>query len=276
VELPGRGTTFVRELPGPPGAPAVLLLHGWTVTADLNWFRCYRPLAANYRVVALDLRGHGRGIRSGRRFSLADCADDAAAAARVLGLGGVVAVGYSMGGPVALLLWRRHPELVQGLVLCATGARLVRHDLGSQVLAANLAALSVAGRLAPSCWVRGLARGLAERKVEPGPLRDWMVSEILAGHPPSLLEAGVAVRTFDATAWAPEVDVPTAVVVTTADAVVSPRRQRRLAELVAEASVHEVDGDHGACVNQAAAFVPALEEALGSVCRRAASLAATP
>jgi pimeloyl-ACP methyl ester carboxylesterase len=37
IELPDRGTTFVRRLAGPPGAPTVLLLHGWVASAGLNW-----------------------------------------------------------------------------------------------------------------------------------------------------------------------------------------------------------------------------------------------
>ena len=37
---------FVREIAGPPGAPTVLLLHGWTATADLNFYTCYEPLAS--------------------------------------------------------------------------------------------------------------------------------------------------------------------------------------------------------------------------------------
>ena len=37
VWLPGRGRTFVRELAGPPGAPVLMLLHGWTATGSLNW-----------------------------------------------------------------------------------------------------------------------------------------------------------------------------------------------------------------------------------------------
>ena len=82
IELPGRGTTFIRELPGPEqpseqengsaGAPTVLLLHGWTASADLNWFAVYRALGEHYRVVALDHRGHGRGIRSRKVFRLDD------------------------------------------------------------------------------------------------------------------------------------------------------------------------------------------------------------
>ena len=47
--------------------------------------------AKQFRVVAIDHRGHGRGIRSGRRFRLSDCADDAAQVLDLLGTGPVVA-----------------------------------------------------------------------------------------------------------------------------------------------------------------------------------------
>ena len=104
------------------GAPTVVLLHGWTATADLNWFACFAPLAEHFRVIALDHRGHGRGIRAGARSVSTDCADDVAALADVLGIERFIAVGYSMGGPIAQLLWQRHPELVAGLVLCATSS----------------------------------------------------------------------------------------------------------------------------------------------------------
>src|SRR5687768_7591834 len=86
VELPGRGTTFVRESDGPPGAPTLLLIHGVTLTADLNWFGAFPALRAHFRVVALDLRGHGLGLASSRGFRLDDCADDIAVLAEVLGL----------------------------------------------------------------------------------------------------------------------------------------------------------------------------------------------
>src|SRR5204863_4007150 len=127
VELPGRGTTFARDIPGPPGAATVVLLHGWTATADLNWQPSYEPLSHHFRVVALDHRGHGRGIRSRRPFRLEDCADDAAAVAEALDIDRLIAVGYSMGGPIAQLLWRRHRPLVSGLVLCATSRNFRGH-----------------------------------------------------------------------------------------------------------------------------------------------------
>src|SRR4051812_28284526 len=98
IQLPGRGTTFVREVEGPPNAPVVLLLHGWIASGGLNWFTCFELLSRYFRVLAPDMRGHGRGIRARRRFRLADCADDAAALLEHLDIDNALVVGYSLGG----------------------------------------------------------------------------------------------------------------------------------------------------------------------------------
>ena len=124
VELPGRGTTRVWECAGPRGAETLMLIHGVACTAELNWGKVFAPLAGHFRVVAPDLRGHGDGISAGSRFRLEDCADDIAALAGALGIGRFAAVGYSMGGMVAQLLYRRHPSLVSGLALCATAGNI--------------------------------------------------------------------------------------------------------------------------------------------------------
>src|SRR5437868_5009118 len=78
VELPRRGTTFVRTIDGPPGAPTLLLLHGWVASGGLNWFQVFEPLSNHFNVIAPDLRGHARGLRTKHVFRLADCADDCA------------------------------------------------------------------------------------------------------------------------------------------------------------------------------------------------------
>src|SRR5438067_11733711 len=118
--VPGRGDTFVYEMEGPPAAPVLFLVHGLVATTQLNWFPAFPVLADRYRVVATDLRGHGRGFPSGNRFRLSDCADDIAAVADALGVERFIPVGYSLGGPVAQLVWHRHRDRVEGLVLAAT------------------------------------------------------------------------------------------------------------------------------------------------------------
>src|SRR5919206_4986102 len=103
VHVPGRGEMLLRDTGGE--GPPVLLLHGWMFSADLNWWRTYGPLErAGYRVLALDHRGHGRGLRTHAPFRLSDCAEDAASLLETIGVDRALVVGYSMGGPVAQLM----------------------------------------------------------------------------------------------------------------------------------------------------------------------------
>lgn len=256
LALPGRGTTFVRHHPAPAGAPTVLLLHGIGATADANWFTAYPALAERYGVVALDHRGHGRGIRGAARHALADLADDAVAVLDELGIERAVAVGYSMGGPVAQLVWHRHRDRTAGLVLCATAHRFrglePLRDLGP----------SMVQRL------RARAAGPGGRGRLDGDLRRWLTRELTLTHQPSAVRLGVSMARFDASSWIAEVDVPHAVVITTRDAAVVPPRQRRLAAALPAATVHEAPIDHTGCVTRPSAFVPVLLEALDAVADR--------
>ena len=267
IELPGRGTTFHRDQPSRAGddAPTVVLLHGWTATADLNWFPSYEPLAEHVRVVALDHRGHGRGIRTNRRFRLADCADDAVALADTLGIDRFIPVGYSMGGLVAQLVWRRHRDRVDGLVLGAT-ARNFRGNPSAVGGFAALGAMAAAARVVPETARRRAARRVIGRR--PG-LSDWARDQFESGDPRMVLEAGQSIGAFSSHAWIGEVDVPTSVVLTEQDRVVPPSRQAKLAAAIPDAVVHPAPIDHGGCVVEPDRFVPALVAAVRDVAGRA-------
>jgi pimeloyl-ACP methyl ester carboxylesterase len=270
VELRNRGTTFIREAAGPPGAPTLVLLHGLSATGGLNWLWCFEPLSTRYRVIAIDHRGHGHGIRT-RHFRLADCADDVAALAEVLDIPRVTAVGYSMGGPIAQLLWHRHRSLVNGLVLCATSRNFSSgRERGMFSL---MPFLSAALRSTPGVARRAVMSRLLEQRMAGLPAREWVLNEMQAGDPAAIAEAAGAIGRFSSRDWIGEVDVPTAVVVTEQDRLVSPIRQRRLADAIPGAQVVSVEGDHGVCVANPRAFVPALMNACSivSAARRTAS-----
>lgn len=128
VRLPRGRSVAYRDFPGPPGAETVLLLHGIGMTADLNWAGSFATLRQRFRVVAPDPRGHGRSGCPSPDFRLEDCADDVVALANALGIERFIATGYSMGGLIAQLLWRRHPERTSRLVLGASS----RNFLGTQ------------------------------------------------------------------------------------------------------------------------------------------------
>jgi diacylglycerol O-acyltransferase len=64
-----------------------------------------------------------------------------------------------------------------------------------------------------------------------------------------------------------DIDVPTSVVITLRDWVISAERQQRLAGRIPRAHVATVDAGHACCTLQADRFVPALEEAVDAVCQ---------
>jgi pimeloyl-ACP methyl ester carboxylesterase len=262
LNLAGRGKTLVRELEGPAGAPTVVLLHGLGATGQLNWGPSYRGLAEHFRVLCVDHRGHGRGIRT-RRFRLEDCADDVAAAAAVLGADRVIAAGYSMGGPIAKLLWRRHPGLVSGLVLCATARHFTPPQIGVAARGFLTAASGVA-RIVPAVVHRQMLDRLLSQ-IEHPEARTRVAEEVIGHDPAAVIQAAAAVASFSSHAWVHEIDVPTAVIVTTRDDVVPPSRQRKLAASIKDAVVFEVEGNHVACVAAADKFVPALVRACKQV-----------
>ena len=268
VEVPGRGTTFVREAAGPPGAPAVILLHGLGATAALNWFSAFEPLSEHFRVVALDHRGHGRGIRSRRRFRLADCADDVVALADVLGIRSFIAVGYSMGGPIAQLIWHRHPERVQGLVMCAT-SRNFRGRWREGVQFAGLSLLVGGLRLAPRRTLSDLVEELPGDVMQMN--RGLALAELRRNDLRMVLEAAEAIGRFSSRDWISTIDVPVSVVVTAADRLVPVRRQVKLARAIPSAVVHVVEGNHLACGTEPDRFAETLVEACSLVRRRAAA-----
>jgi len=259
IELPGRGTTFIREARGPVGAPTVVLLHGLGATGGLNWLWCFEPLSSRYRVIAIDHRGHGHGVRT-RRFRLADCADDVAALADVLDIASLTAVGYSMGGPIAQLLWHRHRSLVDGLVLCAT-SRNFRGNPRESAMFSLVPFLTAGLRFTPGVARRAVMSRVLESRMAGVPARDWILDELRSGDPAAIAEAAGAISRYSSHEWIGDIDVPTAVVVTEHDRLVPPHRQRKLADSIPGARVVPVAGDHGVCVADPRAFVPALMNA---------------
>jgi 3-oxoadipate enol-lactonase len=258
VHIPRRGEFFLRDSGG--DGPALLLLHGWMVSADLNWITAYDPLAAaGYRVIAPDHRGHGRGLRTPAHFRLADCADDAAAILRHEGIEGALAVGYSMGGPIACLLARDHPELVAGLVLCATAPDWQEPHMKRGWRLMSLLRLEL-GLFPNAAWRAGLrALGLPDSTGTT-----WAAVELSRGSARDIAEAGRELGRYDGRPWLGRLRQPRAVIVPVEDSLVPTRKQRELAALLGVAP-REVPGTHVAITTHAEPFIAALLDGLAEV-----------
>jgi pimeloyl-ACP methyl ester carboxylesterase len=96
--------------------PPVIFLHGLLGHAR-EWDDTAEWLSATNRVLALDLRGHGRSERNAPSMTIEDLVDDAVRWAEQLQAGRVVLVGQSLGALVSFLVAARHARLVKGLVV---------------------------------------------------------------------------------------------------------------------------------------------------------------
>jgi 3-oxoadipate enol-lactonase len=267
VELVGRGTTYAFDQAGPSlESPTVVLLHGLTATGSLNWTSTIATLGERYRVIALDHRGHGRGIRSEDPFRLEDCADDVVALIDALGVRKAIFVGYSMGGPIAQLVWRRHRDRVTGLVLCATAADFTTTPDHWPLVRALEKVRRVTQMVPRSIRLRA-ARPFLGGLVSDPALRNEVLVAMSSHEERTIHEAEQEIRRFRSTSWIGEIDVPVVVVTTRRDRMVRPALQRQMAELIPGARTIEIDAAHLAAFTKPDLVANAVASACDSIAR---------
>ncbi len=108
------GTQIAYEAHG-DGPLTLILIHGWACDRTY-WDAQIEPLSADFRVITLDLAGHGESGDSRDDWSMAAFGEDVAAVAAALDATDVVLVGHSMGGPVMLEAAQRMGNRVRALV----------------------------------------------------------------------------------------------------------------------------------------------------------------
>ncbi len=269
VAVPGRGELFVRQVDGPEGSVPVLLLHGWMWTSDLNWWSVYGPLGASHDVLGVDHRDHGRSMRTEGPFSLEEAADDHAALLDLIDIPRVIVCGYSMGGPIAMLLAERHPDKVAGMVLAGT---TLDFSSGSWVAAFRWRLMPLfSGVIRLGHFERIVARHLrwtVDRDPQLAPYRSWMAGEWRRQAAKDIVEGGEAMAGFDMRERVGALrHLPSVVVLPSRDQLVEPWRQRGLAEALG-AEVVELDGDHFANIEAPKAFADAVVDGVARVAAR--------
>jgi pimeloyl-ACP methyl ester carboxylesterase len=108
------GVSIAYEVRG-EGEPALVLIHGWC--CDRSYWNEQLPhFAQKYKVVAIDLAGHGESGLERKAWTMGAFGEDVVSVINKLNLDQIVLVGHSMGGFVILEAARRMPQLVIGLV----------------------------------------------------------------------------------------------------------------------------------------------------------------
>jgi pimeloyl-ACP methyl ester carboxylesterase len=97
----------------------LLLLHGWTQSSRF-WFDYIPTYAKNFKVYAIDLRGHGRTSKLTSDFTIEKSSQDILALVDSLELNRIRAIGFSYGGLTLLELARSNPERMKSMIVIGT------------------------------------------------------------------------------------------------------------------------------------------------------------
>lgn len=157
-----------HEVHGPADAPPLVLLHGATETFEVSWKRLVGPLAERYRVIGVDLRGHGRSTNPAGALDLRRMADDVADALDALGIPTAHVCGFSGGASTALFVGERHGHRTRSLILISNNferdeARQARGFWSIDAI-----------RHRDALWLQGMARW---HTVPPETLLGWWAAE---------------------------------------------------------------------------------------------------
>jgi len=236
--------------------PALVLLHGASLRAEV-WSYQLRDLSRAHRVIALDLRGHGRSRPGAAGVTISAMADDTAEVLATLGLEKAVIAGHSMGGMVCLRMARRHQELlgsrVGAIALISTSGGLglpvpswdrLAGAVG-RVAGSGAGALRATGATVPGGDFGYLASRLGFGR-RPRPAEVAATLEMLRATEPGVFRGLFGeVLGFEERAAFSEVEVPVAVAVGTSDHLTPPFFARRLAASFPHATLNEyVDAGH--------------------------------
>ncbi|MFF5986105.1 alpha/beta fold hydrolase [Prauserella flavalba] len=226
TEVVGAGGVRIGvRVEGNDSAPAIVFVHGWAQSAKAWELQFADPeLRRRFRLVAMDLRGHGSSdVPHGGYDDPTTWAGDLASVLRFAGEPAVV-VGWSYGGLVITDYLRVHGTRgLSGIVLVGAITEIGRNHPGGLVGPAMRAALPAAlsddlGVALPA--LTAFSEGMAAREV-PGPLAQALLGTALAV-PPSVRGA-LFRRDVDSADVLAAVDVPTLVLHGADDAVVDPR-----------------------------------------------------
>lgn len=217
-------------------ADGIILIHAFPLDASM-WSPQVKAFAGETKVVAVNLPGFGGTRSPGEVMTMAAGARKAAAAAKQAGLSRAMVVGLSMGGYVALELWRQHPELVAGLVLANT-----RADADDDAAKERRAGLATR--------LKGEGNGFLVASPPPllseaAPAALWKrVKDVIARQPATSIAAaalGMAQRP-DSTTDLARIKVPTLVISSSADTLIPPAITKNIADGVKGAKYEVIAG----------------------------------
>jgi 3-oxoadipate enol-lactonase len=236
INLAGRRIYY--DLSGPENGQVVCFTHSLASDGGM-WAEQLTPLlAAGYRVLRLDMRGHGGSDPVGGDYTMAQLADDVAVSLDFLGIERVQFIGLSIGGMIGQAFAIAHGRRLISAMLCDTSPQT---PPGAQAAwAPRIEAVKKANSLAPLADPT-MERWFTDAYKPRNPGRWKQIQATIAGTTPAgYLGCAAAILNFDFTPKLPSLKVPTLVVCGDKDEGTPPAGNRKIAELVPGGRYEEI------------------------------------
>jgi 3-oxoadipate enol-lactonase/4-carboxymuconolactone decarboxylase len=255
---------------GPAGAPALVLLNSIGTTRDM-WAPQVGALSEQFRVVAVDARGHGRSPVSprGATTSIADLAGDVLGVLDRLDLTRTHVAGLSLGGMTAMWLAARHPERINRLALLCTSAHLPpAQGWLDRAAAVRSGGVAVVADAITSRWIT------PELAAHDPELLDGLRAMLTSTDGETYAQCCEALAALDLRPDLGRIAAPTLVVAGAEDRATPPAHAARIVEGIADARLEVLDGAaHIATVERAGAVTALLRAHFGAGATLAAGFA---
>lgn len=237
-QIAANGLVQCVEVAGPENAPAVVLAHSLACSHEM-WRPQIEALAADHRVVAYDLRGHGGTAAPEGPYSLELLVADLLALADALSLDRFHYVGLSIGGMIGQQLALTAPERLLSLTLCATTSRIPPEGRAAFDERAETARRDGMAALAEPTLARWFTAGFrAERPPEVEAIRRQILATPVAGY------AGccAAIQQLDLTERLGAIALPTLILAGRQDPGMQPAVMETIRERIPDARLEVIDG----------------------------------
>ncbi len=251
--LPYQGRRIYYDLAGPENGPVVCITHSLASDSGM-WGEQMQPLlGAGFRVLRVDMRGHGGSDPVAGDYTMEQLAGDTAAVVDALGIRQVHYIGLSIGGMIGQAFALAHGDKLKSMMLCDTMPQTppdAKAAWGPRVKAVR-EANSVAPLADPT-----MERWFTDAYKPRHPGRWKQIRDTIAATTPTgYLGCAAAIQNFDFVPRLPTIKTPTLVVCGAGDPGTPPAGNKRIAELIPNGRYQEIpDARHFPNVEQAEVF----------------------
>ncbi|RJP64687.1 MAG: alpha/beta hydrolase [Candidatus Abyssobacteria bacterium SURF_17] len=252
-------------------AESIWIQHGFGRSGKF-WYHWVPPLSRKYRVLRVDMRGHGRSADPpiDHAWSVDELLSDIRGVIEALKLGSVHYVGESVGGILGIALAARWPELLKSLTLVAAPLS-IRPEIQDIFAVGEKDWPTAMEKLGGDGWVRGLMGYGATHSDTTRAKEEWILSEWAKNRPKMLANLARLAATVNVESLLPEVNVPT-LILAPAKSPISPlEEQLKMRRAIPNARIVTIEGawheiyfdDPEACVSALLNFLSSLSHAHG-------------